>query len=50
MEAVRRAFPNAPLFAAIVNRLQGQAIPGHFEKLLTREHDVAADAAPRVVS
>lgn len=49
-EAIRRAFMNAPLFEAIVNRLQGQTIPGHFEKLLVREHDVAADTAPRIVS
>lgn len=48
LEAMRRAFLSAPLFAAIVTRLRGQTIPAHFEKLLIREHNVPADIASRV--
>jgi hypothetical protein len=48
-EAVRKAFLNAPLFTAIVTRLQGQTMPGHFEKLLIREHSVPEDSASRIV-
>jgi hypothetical protein len=47
-EAIRRAFLNAPLFAAVATRLQGQQIPPHFEKLLIREHGVPEDTASRV--
>jgi hypothetical protein len=49
-EAIRRAFLSAPLFAAITTRLRGQAIPGHFEKLLIREHGVPEDTASRIAS
>lgn len=49
-EAIRRAFLNAPLFSEVVNRLQGQTIPPHFEKLLIKEHGVSEETAPRLVS
>lgn len=47
-EAVRTAFMNAPLFAALAKRLDGQTIPPHFEKLIIREYAIPEDVASRV--
>ena len=47
-EAVRKAFLSAPLYGAIVKRLEGQTVPPHFEKLLIREYDVASEFASRL--
>lgn len=49
-KALRRAFLNAPLFQELADRLKGQVIPGHFEKLIIREHDVPEDVASRIAS
>lgn len=48
-DALRRAFLGPPLFASIADRLNGQQIPSHFEKLLIREYDVSPDVAGRLV-
>jgi len=48
-DALRRAFLGPPLFASIAERLSGQPIPSHFEKLLIREYDVSPDVASRLV-
>lgn len=47
-EALRKAFLSVPLFTDVGNRLQGQAVPGHLEKLLIREYDVPEEIASRV--
>lgn len=48
-DALRRAFLGPPLFSSIAERLIGQPIPSHFEKLLIREYDVSPDVASRLV-
>jgi len=47
-EAIRRSFLSAPLFAELAQRLNGQSIPSHFEKLIIREHDVPEDWSSRI--
>ena len=47
-EALRTMFLNAPLFAAVTKRLEGQPIPPHFEKLLIREYTVPEEIASRI--
>jgi hypothetical protein len=47
-ETLRKAFLAVPLFNELVKRFNGQVLPGHFEKLLIREHQVTEDMASRV--
>lgn len=48
-EALRKAFLSATLFRELAQRLNGQPIPTHLEKLLIREYDVPEDFSSRLV-